>query len=344
MSEIYSLLNDVKTDLDSYKKENLTDMEIAKLKKKVHQNLKKKRNFNGILKVACAVFVISLEGGALFGNEIAASAKSIAWKISNLLGIDKNLQDYATVLNTSKSDNGYTITLNEVILDEKNLLVSTTIKGEKKLTNNVETVGDVYINGKQVSLACGYKDNNLNDYMVESVSDFELSDDIDTQKELEIEIVYNQIGFGDDSVKGNWKFRFVTDGSNLAADTIHIPLNTDFELENGATIHLTEYTSNKLGEKIYFAITGVSESECADYDMKLEGQDNLKNKVKFYLSYMKGDKGKGCFEISTPGNGVRSDASSIVLIPYAVKLPESSGQLSHDFEKTGKEIIINLNK
>ncbi|MDF2544159.1 MAG: hypothetical protein K0S47_3877 [Herbinix sp.] len=341
MSDLYSLLNDVTTDVTTYKKETLTSIDKAIMKKKVIDSLKKKRNYNSILKVACTVCAIILVGGIFFGNEIEASAKSIIWQINNFLGIDKDLQDYTTVLNTSQSDHGYTITLNEIILDERKLIITTTVQGDEKLAEIGAPVGDVYIYGKKASLSSGGSSKLLNDYTMQSISEYELIN-IDTKEELEIEINYNQIGYGETSIEGNWEFTFIADGSALAADTIHIPLNNEFVLPNKAVIHLTEYTRNSLGEKIYFTISGVSDSMKADYDMKLVGEDDLTNTVKFYLSYINGKEGRGCFVRTNPGRYDSSEATSVTLIPYAVKFPQASGRLSHDFVKAGEEITIYL--
>jgi hypothetical protein len=342
MRELYSLLNDVTTDLDLYEKENVTDMEIAIMKKKLRATLKKKKNYKSILKVASAVLVISLAGGTLFGSEIIVSAKSIVSQIGAFLGIEKELQDYTTVINTTQTDNGYSITLNEVIVDQGELVVSTTVQSEEQINDNCSALGDVYINGKKVSWASGGGSRPLNNYIVEAVTNFELNE-LDTQKELEIEIIYNKIRVGGHTeVEGEWKFDFIADGSVLAADTIRIPINSDYQLPNGANIHITEFTRNNLGEKIYFTISDVSGSEFADYDMKLVGEDNLNNEVSFYLSEING--GRGCFVLSDIRNGIDSDATSIILIPYAVKMPEKSGRLSNDFDKAGEEIVIKLNK
>lgn len=55
-------------------------------------------------------------------------------------------------------------------------------------------------------------------------------------------------------VLGNF---FVADGSALAADTVTLPVNQSFTLENGVTVTLTNYTSNALGQRIYFTLEAV---------------------------------------------------------------------------------------
>lgn len=339
MSQLYSFLNDVKTDLTQYEREGLTSLEIEKFKKTVINKPKNKRGRRTMTTAACAAIAVLLIGNTAFADEIHTAAKSIEWQIGNLLGIEKDLQDYVTVLNTSRTDKGYTITLNEVILNEKELIVSSMIKSEKPINDDYfMTSAEIYVNGKNVSLSAGGASKMLDDYTEEEIMTYSL-DGVDTDQTLDFEIEYNQIGIDENEVKGNWDFKFAANGKALAIDTKHIPLDVRYELPDGAIIKLTEYTSNDLGEKIYFEVPVESEEDGGNYDMELEGKDDLGNPVDFYMSNFNGEKGTGCFEVSEP---VNENASSITLKPYAVKFPETSGRLSNDYNAVGDEFTIEL--
>lgn len=338
MSQIYSLLNDVKTDLDLYDREELTDIEIQKIKNSIKNN-KSKKSGRVMATAACAAIAVFLIGNTAFADEIHVAAKSIEWQIGNFLGIDKELQDYVTVLNTSQTDKGYTITLNEVVLDENELIVCSTIKSEEPI-NDFSFMADeeIYVNGKNAFASSGGGSKQIDEYTIESVINYKL-ENVDTKQKLDIEINYNRIGREEDGVKGNWDFRFLADGSALAIDTLHIPLDAVFTLPNGEKIQLSEYASNNLGEKIKFTVLKAPENNTIDYDMQLEGEDDLGNKVDFYLSYMNGEEGTGCFKTSDP---INENAKSITLKPCAVKFPETDGQLSDDFQPVGEEFTIDL--
>ena len=341
MKQIYSLLNDVNTSMEHYERAELTDIENAELKKAVRRITHKRgRGHKAIAGVACAALLIGAIGCVSFHGEVYAAAKSIAWQIGSFMGIDKNLQNYTEVLNTSQTEKGYTITLNEVILDENELIVSSTIKSEKKIAEpGLNAAGEVYINGKRSSRAAGGGSKMLDNYTEESVITYQL-EGIETGSKLDIEILYNQIGMEKDAVKGNWRFQFTADGTALAADTIHVGLNQCFNLPNGAIVSLDEYTSNNLGQKIYFTVSGVTSMKCAEYDLQLSGQDDQGKNVEFDMRSMNGDEGKGIFEAS--GEGVSETAKKLTLIPSAVKFPEKSGRLSNDFSPVGEKFVIEL--
>ena len=339
MSQIYSLLNDIQTDPDSYDREDLTGIESERMRRTIRSKYKKKGHRSVFAGTACAAIAVLIIGNTAFADEVHAAAKSIEWQIGNFLGIDKELQDYVTVLNTSQTDKGYTITLNEVILDENELIVSSTIKSEKPIDDrNFMTFADVYVNGRNASGSAGGAEKRLDDYTMESVIKYGL-ENVDTDGKLDFEIHYNQMGLEENAVMCNLVFRFTTDGSALAIDTRHVPMDVSYVLPNGTTIKLTEFTSNNLDEKIYFEIPDISKMNGVEYDMQLEGKDDLGNKVEFYMSSMNGEKGTGCFNSSDP---INENAKSIKLKPYAVKFPETSGRLSNDFKPVGDEFTIEL--
>ncbi len=353
MNEIYSLLNDVETNIDFFKKEDLTDIEKRKMKRMVRNKFKKKLNYKRIISVACVTFAILLFTNAIFGSEINAAAQSITSLISDFLGInkvDEELLDYTTVINTSKSDKGYTITLNKVIIDKNEMIVTSTIKSDKPIGNFLFPSADMYVNGNHFYLIGGQESNRLDNYTVELISTCELYNtedfnaEIDTNTKLNIEIIYNKIqtsgtyneitGVTNETfVEGNWRFNFFADGKALAKDTYHFPMDESFSLSSEQDVQITEYTSNDLGQKIFFNVSDVLGSYNTDYIMELRGNDDLGNEVKFHLKRLHGENGKGWF---CNNSGISTDAKKLTLTLYATKWP------SEDFTPIGDEFIIEL--
>ncbi|QHI72824.1 DUF4179 domain-containing protein [Aminipila terrae] len=346
MKEIYSLLNDVETDIDSYCPQDLTDIEKTKLKEQIKKRIGKpekngKRKRYAAVAACVAVCVIAL-GTLNFSDLVYASAKSIAWQISNFLGIEKNLQDYTTVVGTSKTDKGYTIKLNEIILDENQLVVSSSVQSKQKLSEGgVIASADVYVNGKRVSVAAGGSSRALDDYTEESLLDYEL-EDIDTSSRLDIELVYTDILQGSKVTNGKWAFHFEADGSKLAEATVHKDLNNSFTLPDGSKLVLTEYTSNDLGQKIYFKVENWEYEKNPMYDLELEGKDDQGNKIIFDMSYFDGEEKTGRLNVRMIEGVVPESAKWVMLKPYAVKMPEKSGKMSHDFVEIGDSFTIKL--
>ena len=149
--------------------------------------------------------------------------------------------------------------------------------------------------------------------------------------------MYSNVREGDYTTKGSWVFEFKTNGDELLADTQIVKLNNKFELENGNKVTVEKYTSNSVGQKIYYGKTG-KENE---YEIKLEGKDDLGNKVEFWSRNSSKDEGMLTrYDLDGP---LSSEAKSITLTPYAVKYAEQSGEMSHDFKQVGESFTIDLN-
>lgn len=115
---------------------------------------KKSKKFNK--NIVAATILVAL-GVTSFGSIFIAAVKLTMFDIKNYLGVNSNLDEYSTVVNEAISKNGITIQLNEVILYKDEIIVSTTIKSDKKLgdNGNIMVFGNVYINGKKVSNSAG---------------------------------------------------------------------------------------------------------------------------------------------------------------------------------------------
>ncbi len=75
-------------------------------------------------KVAAAVMILVGAVGIFSVPDVQADIWKFSTKIGEVLGIKKDLQPYAKVVNQAKSKDGITVQLNEVILDENCLLLS----------------------------------------------------------------------------------------------------------------------------------------------------------------------------------------------------------------------------
>lgn len=305
------------------------------------KNMKNNRNFKkSAAAAALAVAIGATVFGTGLGDEVIANVKLAMFDIGNYLGVNKDLEDYKTVVNRTVSKNGITIQLNEVILDKDEIIVSTTVKSDEKLGENgsMNFSGDVYINGKRVSDAAGGSSKVIDEYTEETVLSYKLTEELPLG-DLDIEIKYNEgyvfVGGESTKVRGPWKFEFRANGDTLSSNSNIIELNNSFELENGQKITLNEYRSNPVGDKIYYSIENKDKNNV--FNVVLKGHDDLGNKVEFYSSYEELTAGlmKNQTEIS-------EEATTLTLTPYAVAYPKESGKMSNDFKKAGEEFTIEI--
>ena len=294
----------------------------------------------GIVAAAIAVAVGVTAFGVAFGDEALATVKMAMFDIGKYLGINKNLEDYKTVVNSAVSKNGITVQLNEVILNKDEVILSTTVKSDKELgeNGNISLFGSVYVNGKKASSSASGTSKVIDEYTQEEVMSYNLDKEL-LQGDLYVEVKYDEayvyINGEKDEVKGPWKFEFESNGDALMINTNTIELNNSFELENGQKITLNEYVSNDMGQKIYYSVENKDKNNV--YDVVLRGYDDLGNEVEFYSSYE--ELTNGLMKNQTE---ILEEATTLILTPYAVAYPKESGKMSNDYKQVGQEFTIRI--
>lgn len=350
-NNIYSLFNDANINLDEYKKDEFNDIEKKLLKKNIRKSIKKIGKQNARRKVIAAAAITVVLVGMSFGNTGAyalAKINLLSENISSFLGIERNLEDYKTMVNKSVINNGVTVKLNEVVLEEDELLISTTVSSDRILKEH-ESWGDemtLYINNKKVKFTGeGGGRKHIDDYTTQQVVKYDLDSikDMDLSGDLNVKIIYSKmmINYAND-INGTWKFEFKTNGDQLKIDTKTINLNYQFELENGNEYTLEKYTDNALGQKIYGKIINNSTGD-KTYDILLKGYDNLGNKIEFDLMKRGNDWFLLEYQNALYGT-LNQKASKLRLTPYAVKMPETGGKEPDidEYKKVGYEFTINI--
>lgn len=297
---------------------------------------KKNRKFK---KVAVASVIAVTLGitlfGTHFGSEVIATMRLAIFDIGEHLGINKDLEDYTTVVNSSISKDGITIQLNEVILDKDEIIVSTTTKSDIKIgeTEYLGIYGYIYINGKKITSTSGGSGKRIDEYTMENVSVHQLDEEL-PDGDLNIEIKYTDAWIPNvKEVKGPWNFKFNANGNTLAKNTHSIELNNSFILENGQKVTLNEYRSNDIGQKIYYSV----ENKDKPYAIELRGYDDLGNEVRFYSSYE--SKVDGIIKNETT---ISEEAKLLTLKPYAVAFPEEDGIMPNNYEQVGEKFTIEI--
>lgn len=331
--KIYSLLNDLDTDIDSYDKEALSEFETKKYCRSVLAATRPKRKGRMAVSAACIALLVLTCTLVGFRQEVYAQLQEISYNIAGFLGIREDLAPYTTVVHQSVSKGDSTITLNEVILDRDELVVSVSQSFSQAMEPEAipPLSCQVTINGRIIAEG-GSGGSRLTDSThVEQVINCDVPD-LNLQDNLDIQLDISYLSEGESPV---YTFAFSAAGRQLAADTQSIPLDEHFTLPDKTAVTLTEYMDNSLGQKIYFTC-----SQNLKYDLLLKGQDNLGNPVSFYLSRVR--KNNGRLNIDLLDSSLSENASSLSLTPWAVKFPESSGKMSNDYQPVGEPFTISI--
>lgn len=347
--DIYKIINDGKFK-DDYDFEPLNDIDKNKFKKNIKKSInssKDKKKYRNAAAVA-VISAVCLGAAGLSTQAGAEVMMQVRESIESALNIEKNIDDYKTVINKRVTDNNITIQLNEVILDEKELIISTNISSDKILGDDEFYDEDktIYINNKKVKFT-GQSGSagKIDDKTIQSILMYDLDalDEKDLDGDLDIKIVYSKVSINHKNpVRGKWVFEFKANKDMLMTDTNEIKLDYSFSLDNGEKITLEKYKSNDIGQNIYAEVEGFNKNE--SYDIQLRGTDDLNNEIIFYLSRVRNDYLD--FKYDNFYKNIDDNAKTITLTPYAVKMPEQSGKMPDDDEyvKVGEGFTIDLSK
>lgn len=334
--KIYTLLNDMDHQTEQYGHFEADFAEVKKWRKSfLSRSAGTGHNWlKYIAAAACAALVITVV--APVRQTVFASVNAFIYSLSELLGIQKDLEPYSTVVGKSITKNNTTVTLNDVILDDNVLLISYTTEAAEDLTDpavSADYIGyeSVYINGRQVSVAASGEIETVDEHHMVSCLEIEL-EDIDPTKQMDMKISFNVNNEKIGSIS------FTASGEELLAQTRTTDLNESFTLPDGNELTLSRYTASDVNQKIYFNST----SEYLNYDIKLQGKDDLGNDVEFCVRFF--GHGEGRMEVSTIDNGyINENASALTLTLYAAEMPEESGKMSSDYQAVGDSFTIKLN-
>ncbi len=354
---IYDMLNDYNINFDELKEEGFNDIEKKKIKYNFKKSINKENKKSNKRKktIIAATFI-----GALFigfiGTDVGATVvygiKMASYEIATFLGIKKDLSSYKTVVNKTLSNYELEIKLNEIILDNDELIISSTFKpkDEKLEGKSIFLIPEVFVNGSSlgVTMAGGLGGIIIDDSGYSTAMEYSFKEE-EYNGDLDIKITYRDMFINQEFKRTEpITFEFTTSSEELANNTKKIELNNTFTLASGEEIKLNKYTSNVISEKIYYSIDRKGKDE-TPYYIKLKGQDNEGNKIAFTLS--KGTSNWGVLKLDNKEYKISETATSITLAPYAIQFPIENNKSDNNIEQIndndltqiGEEFSIQIN-
>lgn len=350
--DIYEILNQVHFNIEDYEKEELNDMEKLNLKKSFGKNIRKRLNLKKYGSIAMAlILTITIFSQTNFGRHVYAITESkiseISYSISKALDIERDIEPYTNVVNQIVEKNGIEVKLAEVIIDQDELILTTIVDGAGELSL-INFDWKVFINGKRIANSGGSGSTrpiNEDETIFSMVYSIGVKD-ISLEENMDIRIVFDDlrhyVGDRSKKIKGTWEFEFNANGRELMVETNTNPFNYSYNIANAEYI-LDELRYNPVNQKIYGKIEG-SNSWMGRYDIKLEGEDNLGNKVEFYLGSKSAD-GSMEYRYDNYYGDLYLEAEYIILAPYYKEYPEEDGKsYIEKWEKVGEEFTIFLRR
>ncbi len=245
MKDIYELLNDAEISLDEYDDQKLSDYESKVIKKRISKEIKKLddknkgRGFRTSIVAACLCALIGVGGISVAG---ATGLIPVSETFKEILGIDsaeksKVADTMGSAINISDEDNGYKITAEGIINDNKHIGVVYKIeKSDGSSLYEDKVCTDIsfwnFKMGSWVNGCMGRVDQAYNPEYIKYYTKFTMDEKLDDQKSIKASLKDMRLWFGEEGIKidGDWHFNLPLKSKDHAVD-----LADDQEISYGKT-------------------------------------------------------------------------------------------------------------
>jgi hypothetical protein len=320
---IFKDLNDVKLDLSEFDEVLLSKHEQKRILRKVKREIsssKPKKKWPGVGIAAVAVCTLSLSLLTI-NNETIASIPFVGEVIEKYISSNENLDysSYKTAIGETAENELGKLTLNEVMMDDKQLFLSATFEPAEHVDFDYQTkiTPKVKINGKVYTVTTGGQSIELNNAMFTIYNDIELSQAIETE-DVQIEISYDTWNF-EKAIEHPWTFNVKVSQAQLIKEKKVFELNKTIKLNNGETVTIQKVVTTPISTTVYYDL---SQSKSEDIYFKIQSEDGkLESYSSAFTSNQLGDVSFVRF------NGLKFKDTKYYLVTYdsqGNKLNESS--------------------
>ena len=259
-------------------------------------------------KLAVACVILALISTVLSNPKVQAAIKSLALSIGETLGFQKEIESYTEDLNISRSNQGITVNLKEVVLDEGVLLFRVHAEIDAPEENQQEKSVDISsfkntgitldmdkttINGQKLDeyMNAEYSPYSVDDLLdadadrdeeeYDRVQEYRFHAPTDLGENPEVHFVLNAYDYDDwEKSVAEFTFDFNISREKILKQTTNKKLeNISVQTEEG-TVTLKDIFLNKLQSSIS---ADVPEKLFQKYDVELRGTDSKGNKVRYEL-------------------------------------------------------------
>lgn len=291
-------------------------------------------------KIAVALIILVGAVGGFSIPDVRADIWKFSTKIGEVLGVKNDLQPYIKVVNQSKSQNGITVQLNEVILDENCLLfsISEDIRGYVKKFQEESKANGVSENGyPQVCFVLNEEQTKINGQTLEcyksgvylNIGDLSMSADSSAEgmdeevmemrfknadylskassKIVRVEVAIEAINAEDDSGKeaplATFYYHFYVSRDQIQAMTKGKAVDITIPLKEEEELQVTRLSFNRIISKIVTKMDKKIYEKYANSHTSLafRGEDDRGNPVQYNLSQYDEETGTLLFETDFMG-------------------------------------------
>ncbi len=267
---IYKELNDIQLDITEFEEVTLTKLEEKQWEKRVKNKLRKNKQSKKWFGVA-AVCMLIVSITVPLGQSSLANTPFIAGLIEKYIDKQQQLDysPYKTAIGKTAENKYGKLTLNEVLVDENKLLISSTFEPVKGVKFDYQTflIPQVRINGRDFSNTKDAQSIEVNDSMFTIYSAIELSEMPQTDA-LQIEITYDTFN-RDTVIEQPWIFDIEVSQAKLMKEKQTFELNETIALYDGNKVTVKKVVFTPISTTIYYDVT---ESENENIYFKIESE------------------------------------------------------------------------
>ena len=399
MDNKYKLFNDMSIEDNDYKQYILSDIDKNRIFNSVNtqinkQNKLKKNKFKKL--ITASIVCVSISIVTLSNDRVWAVFENIGRQIEYYFGKQENeFNGYKVSVNESVEDKGIKMTLYEVLLDDGQILLSmnmdhsqfdesTLKKGLYKNKNYYWNKASVYIDNKKfildsTSTVFEKEKENKQDFLstisltsIDSdddgypdIENYQLLDNIDTNKDYEIKVVFEEIGIQQvgilpgakydnfNNIDGNWEFNFIVDGNKIKGETKTYDINKTIKIEDEifkAELDVKMLRISPISTKLIYSIKMGDEYEFQNRYIDIELQDQDGNIIGYGSSGGGNTEGKYMnMELEVYQSDIEkaidiNKLSSIKIVPYQSyrEQDSSNSKYNHTIKYEDKAITLDI--
>lgn len=271
---VYKDLNNVKMDVNEFEYVPLNQMEQRRILKKIRKKLSfKTRRIKWIKVSIAAVAVVVLGFSFLVDRGTIASMPFVGGIIEdyNYPGENLDFSSYKTPIGETAENALGKLTLNEVMFDDRQVVLSATFEPAEGVDFDYQTTiqPKVKINGEDYAVTTGSQSIELNSSM------FTIYNDIDLSQSVETEIVNLEISYDlweREKVEQPWTFHVEVSQAQMLKERKIVDLNQTVELTTGDHVTIQKVVSTPISTTIYYDL---SQSEREDIRFAIQSEKEL---------------------------------------------------------------------
>lgn len=246
--KVYKALNDITINFEEYQEKEVDEVTKERWIRNAKKSIRK-RVLKGILKPVAAVGIVAI--GMAYALPVYAMTDPFLYKIADFIRVTKALGTYSEAINEVVTNNGITVQLGQVMVDNDEVMVTLRVKSETPLPKYCDVrEADVYINGRIMELTNFSSERQIDEYTWEFCMNW-LGTSV-FEGDLDIKVIFKEFGSHDEQIKGRWSFEFTTKGDELMVDTFEVPIQERIFVPGGEEIFVEKYIGNQVSQKIYF--------------------------------------------------------------------------------------------